>query len=219
MINKLSVLFIISLALIFTSCVSKKKFIEMQEGRIQAEQQVRQLSQENNARAERILALIADFEAMKNELLGSNAEKDDHIDNLNKKIINLNEQLTQQKESLQASTFTYGFEKERLSESVQAKDKTIRSLESKVKELENDLSRQSTVMSERNIRMGVLNDKIEAMEAEKARGELQQNVLHQQMQKQRQEIDSLNNELKVKDEHIIRLQNNVNLLKRELGRN
>ena len=191
----------------------------MQEGRIQAEQQVRQLSQENNARAERILALIADFEAMKNELLGSNAEKDDHIDNLNKKIINLNEQLTQQKESLQASTFTYGFEKERLSESVQAKDKTIRSLESKVKELENDLSRQSTVMSERNIRMGVLNDKIEAMEAEKARGELQQNVLHQQMQKQRQEIDSLNNELKVKDEHIIRLQNNVNLLKRELGRN
>ena len=133
MINKLTVLFITVFALLFTSCVSKKKFLEMQDGRLQSEQQVRELTQENNARAERIKKMIADFEAMKNELLGSNAEKDEYIDNLNKKIVDLDNQLGQQKQSLQANTYTYGFEKERLSETLQVSEKAIRSLESQIK--------------------------------------------------------------------------------------
>lgn len=219
MINKLTVLIFTVFAVLFTSCVSKKKFVEMQDGRLQAEQQVRQLTQENNNRAERIKEMIADFEAMKNELLGSNAEKDEYIDNLNKEISGLKNQLEQQVESLEASSFTYGFEKERLAETLKEREQTIRSLESRVKELENDLSRQSSSLSERNVRMGVLNDQIEALEAESARGEQQKNVLQQQIKKLEQDISSLNQELKVKDETILKLQNNVNLLKREIGGN
>lgn len=219
MINKLTVLIFTVFAVLFTSCVSKKKFVEMQDGRLQAEQQVRQLTQENNNRAERIKEMIADFEAMKNELLGSNAEKDEYIDNLNNEISGLKNQLEQQVESLEASSFTYGFEKERLAETLKEREQTIRSLESRVKELENDLSRQSSSLSERNVRMGVLNDQIEALEAESARGEQQKNVLQQQIKKLEQDISSLNQELKVKDETILKLQNNVNLLKREIGGN
>ena len=48
----------------------------MQNGRIQAEEQLRQTTAESNARAERIKTMIADFESMKNELMASNAEKD-----------------------------------------------------------------------------------------------------------------------------------------------
>lgn len=219
MINKLAVLFFTVFALLFTSCVSKRKFVDMQEGRLRAEQQVRQLNRENNDKAERIQVMITDFEAMKNELLGSNAEKDEYIDNLNKEITALENQLEQQVESLQASSFTYGFEKERLAETLQERDKTIRSLESKMKQLESSISQQSSVLSERNVRMSVLNNQVEALEAEKMRGERQQEVLRQQISKLEQDIDSLNSELKVKDENIIRLQNNVNLLKRELGGN
>ncbi len=219
MINKLSVIFITVFALLFTSCVSKKKFVEMQNGRLRAEQQVRELTQENNARAKRINAMIADFEAMKNELLGSNAEKDEYIDNLNKKIAELNEQMNKQKESLQANTFTYGFEKERLSETLQSRDNTIRNLESKVKELEKEISQQSSAVSERNVRISGLNDRIEALEAEIARGEKQRAELQQQILKLKQEIDALNEQIKTKDETITRLQNNVNLLKKELGGN
>jgi chromosome segregation ATPase len=214
---KFPILFIAVFALFTTSCVSKKKFLEMQTGRLQAEQQVRQLTQENNARAERIKAMIADFEAMKNELLESNAEKDQYIDNLNKEIAGLSNQLSQQKQSLQASTFTYGFEKERLAETLQAREKTIRSLESQVKELEKDISRQSSVLSDRNIRINVLNDQVAALELEKARGEKQQEELQQQMQKVRSEVNALRVQIKEKDETITRLQNNVNLLKKEIG--
>ncbi len=219
MINKLSVLFITVFALFFTSCVSKKKFLEMQDGRLRSEQQVRLLTQENDARAERIKTMIADFEAMKNELLGSNAEKDEYIDKLNQDLTALNKQLSQEKESMQSNTFTYSFEKERLSETLQAREKTIRSLELQMKQLEADLSKQSSVLSERNIRMSVLNDQIETLEAEKERGEKQREVLQQQIQKLKQDINALNVQLKDKDETITRLQNNVNLLKKQLGGN
>jgi chromosome segregation ATPase len=195
----------------------------MQNGRQRAEQQVRQLTLENDARAERIKALIADYETMKNELMGSNTEKDEYIDNLNKEIAVLNEQLSKQKESLKANTFTYGFEKERLSESLQERDKTIRSLESKINELENDLSQQSSAVSERNVRISGLNDQVEALEAEVERKEKQRAELQQQMEQQLQnlkkDIESMNEQLKTKDETITRLQNNVNLLKKELGGN
>lgn len=191
----------------------------MQDGRQKAEQQVRHLTQENNARAERIKTMIADFEAMKNELLGSNAEKDEYIDNLSKEISGLKNQLSQQKESIQASSFTYGFEKERLAETLQEREKAIRSLELQVKQLENDFSRQSSSLSERNLRMDVLNSQIEALEAEKARGQKQREELQQQIQQLRTEIESLNGQLKEKDVTITRLQNNVNLLKKELGGN
>ena len=219
MINKLTVLFLTLVAVGLTSCVSKKKFLEMQDGRMKAEQQVQQLTEENNSRAERIKALVADYEAMKNELLGSNAEKDEYIDNLNKVIANLKDQLNQQKESLQSSTFTYGFEKERLAEELQVKDKTIRSLQLKINELEGDSNKQSTLISERNIRMSTLNDRIEAMEAERALEGMQQKELLQQVEQLKMDIDSLNTEISIKDENIIRLQNNVNLLKREMGGN
>ncbi len=219
MINKLSVLLLTVFALLFTSCVSKKKFLEMQDGRLRAEQQVRQLTRENNARAERIKSMIADFEAMKNELMGSNAEKDEYIDNLNKEIAVLNEQLGEQKESLQANTYTYGFEKERLAETLQAREKTIRSLELKVKELENEISQQESVLSERNIRVNSLNDKTEALQQEIVRDEKQREELQQQIQKLKEDINSLNEQISAKDETITRLQNNVNLLKKELGGN
>lgn len=219
MINKLTVLFLTLVAVGLTSCVSKKKFVEMQDGRMKAEQQVQQLTEESNARAERIKAMVADYEAMKNELLGSNAEKDEYIDNLNNVITNLKDQLSQQKESLQSSSFTYGFEKERLAEELQVKDNTIRSLQLKIKELEDDINKQGSLISERNIRMSTLNDRIEAMEAEKALESMQQKEFLQQVEQLKMDIDSLNAEISLKDENIIRLQNNVNLLKREMGGN
>src|SRR5690606_33764252 len=151
------------------SCVSKKKYLDMQEGRMKAEQQARELALENDARAERIKVMIADFEAMKNELLASNAEKDQYIDNLNSELADLNEQLNNQKQSLQSSTFTYSFEKDRLAESLEAKNKSISALESRIKNLEQEIALQSSQLSDRNIRIGSMNDQMESVEAEKER--------------------------------------------------
>ena len=63
----------------------------MQNGRLNAEEAARQLTDENNDKAKRIEALIADFETMKNEMMESNAIKDQYIDSLNTEVFGLNE--------------------------------------------------------------------------------------------------------------------------------
>lgn len=211
------VLFVTVSVMIFTSCVSKKKFVEMQNGRLNAEEQVRHLTAENNARAARIEALISDFEAMKNELMESNSEKDQYIDNLNKEIAGLNVQLSEQKQSLQEKSFTYGFEKDRLSETVQERDKRILTLERQISELEKELSSQATTLSDRNIRINTLTDQMSFLENEKEAAKQQQEAQMQQVENLKNEINALKGQISEKDQAITRLQNNVNLLKRELG--
>ncbi len=211
------VLFVTVSVMIFTSCVSKKKFVEMQNGRLSAEEQVRNLTAENNARAARIEALISDFEAMKNELMESNSEKDQYIDNLNKEIAGLNVQLSEQKQSLQEKSFTYGFEKDRLSETVQERDKRILTLERQISELEKELSSQATTLSDRNIRINTLSDQLSFFENEKEAAKQQQEAQMQQVENLKNEINTLKGQISEKDQAITRLQNNVNLLKRELG--
>lgn len=217
MINKISLLTLITAILFFSSCVSKKKFLEMQEGRVQAEQQVSALTSENQAKDERINTMISDFEAMKNELLQSNAEKDQYIDKLNRELVSLTDQLDSQKESLQSNSFTYSFEKDRLNESLEARDKTIKALESRIKTLEQEISMQSTELSDRNIRMNSLIDQMDAGQAERERISKHSGDLQLQIQKHRAEIDSLKQLIVEKDENISRLQNNVNLLKKQVG--
>lgn len=211
------IIIITTFSLFLTSCVSKKKFTEMENGRLQAEEQVRELTAENNARADRIKAMIADFEAMKNELMESNAEKDQYIDNLNKEIAGLNDQLEEQKESLQDRNFTYGFERERLSETLQERENTIRTLERQIAGLEKEMSSQNSTLSDRNVRINALTDQIASLEREKERGEKERAGLEQQLVNLREEINALKSQINEKDETITRLQNNVNLLKKELG--
>jgi chromosome segregation ATPase len=217
MINRFFLIITIIISLAFTSCVSKKKYLDMQEGRMKSEQQAKELTVENNARAERIKVMIADFEAMKNELMASNAEKDQYIDNLNSTIADLNDQLSNQKQSLQSSTFTYSFEKDRLAESLEAKNKSISSLESRIKNLEQEIALQSSQLSDRNIRIGSLNDQMESVAAERERILKHSGDLQLQIQKLRADAEVLKEQMVQKDETISRLQNNVTLLKKQVG--
>jgi chromosome segregation ATPase len=189
----------------------------MQDGRLQAEEQVRQLTEETNARAARIQAMIKDFESMKNELMESNAEKDQYIDELNREIAGLNDRLNQQLESFQEKNFVFGFERERLSETVEERSETIRSLETRIEAQEEEISRQSSVLSDRNVRIGTLNDQLSLLEAEKERDRQRLEELQQQLKNSQEEVTVLQEQIKAKDETITRLENNVNLLKRELG--
>ena len=221
MINKYSVILLSVVLLIFTSCVSKKKFLEMQSGRQKAEAQVRSLTEENNTRAARIESMIADYEEMKNELLENNAIKDNYIDSLNTIMFALNNELEQQQQSLQKTSFTLDFEKQRLTEALQNKDRTIRRLESQIEELENDISSRSSLIDQKNYDIGLMEDKIVQLQ-----NQLQNQVenkdekideLQAELQQVRGDVDNLKAQLEEKNKTITRLENNVKLLKSELG--
>ena len=219
MIRNFSILFITVLTLLFTSCVSKKKFLEMQSGRLKAEDLVRQLTDETNAQSKRIEALIADFESMKNELMESNAIKDQYIDSLNTEVFALNEKLNEKAQSLQETSFNLGFEKQRLTNAIQSKDKTIRSLQQKVSNLEDEVQEKSSELDQKNFDIKVLNDKISTLEGQKNAGEEKLANLQAELKKVKAETEQLTAQMNEKDATITRLQNNVKLLKKQIGGN
>ena len=205
------------LSIIISSCVSKKKFLEMQTGRINAEQQLRRLTGENDARAQRIEALIADFETMKNELMESNAMKDQYIDSLSKEVFVLHEKMNHQTESLQETSFTLGFEKQRLESAIEAKDKTIRSMEQEISRKENEIQSKSLAIDQKNFEMNVLNEKMALLESGKQSSETKIAGLQADLEKAKAETAKLQGQIREKDSAILRLENNVKLLKKELG--
>ncbi len=217
MIKKQFILLLTAITIIFSSCVSKKKFLEMQSGRERAEEMVRQLTEENNAKAARIEAMIADFESMKNELLQNNAIKDNYIDSLNAVVFTLSENLDTQKESLQSSSFNFDFEKQRLSDAVQTKDRTIRQLESQVENLEDELSSTTSTVNQKNYDINVLQDKLKTAQVENQRSEERLNTLRTELTSVRAETEKLRTQLQEKDATITRLENNVKLLKQQVG--
>jgi len=215
--NRVPIIFFAITLIFLSSCVAKKEYLEMQDGRLKAETQVMKLTEENNYRASRIEALIADFESMKNELMESNAIKDQYIDSLNQEIAGLKGSIALQKESLQQTSFTFGFERQRMIEDLKAREDMISSLNSQLQNLENDNNELSSALDEKNFQLTVLNDKISVLQSESESKSAENEELQQKLQALQQDINSLQSVIKEKDATITRLQNNVNLLKKELG--
>jgi len=218
MTQKYSLLIFGTLLIVFSSCVTKKKYLEMESGRLKAEELSRQLSDENNAKAVRIKALIADFESMKNELLESNAIKDNYIDSLNSEIFVLGENLNKKQESLQETSFNLDFEKQRLTSALQAKDKTIKSLRTKVEGLETEVSNVNTVVDQKNFEIGTLKNQAQVLEGKIKTGDNKLAKLQSELDKVKAETNKLQADLKTKDATISKLENNVKLLKKEIGK-
>ena len=217
MIQKYSFLIISVLLLLISSCVSKKKYLEMESGRLKAEELSRRLGEENITKDERIRKMIADFESMKNELLENNAIKDNHIDSLRGEIFSLIEDLNKQKESLQETSFNLDFEKQRLSNAIQTKDRTITGLESKIEQLEEEITVKNSAIDKKNFDISRLMDEAKLMNGKITAADKRANELSAEMEEVRKELVKLQSLIKEKDATITRLQNNVKLLKEELG--
>ena len=218
MIKKYSLLFISIILIVFTSCVTKKKYLEMESGRLKAEEHSRQLTEENSAKAARIGALIADFESMKNELLESNAIKDSYIDSLTSEIFVLNENLNKEQESLQETSFNLDFEKQRLTSTLNSKDKTIKSLQLKVEQLDTEVSNVNTVVNQKNFEIGKMKDQARVLEGKIETEENNLSELNKELGKVKAETDKLQADLKTKNATISKLENNVKLLKSQIGK-
>ena len=218
MTRKYSLLIFSALLIVFSSCVTKKKYLEMESGRLKAEELSRQLSDENNAKAVRIEALIADFESMKNELLESNAIKDNYIDSLNNEIFIMGENLNENQESLQKTSFNLDFEKQRLTDALNTKDKTIKSLQSKVEGLETEVSNINTVVNQKDFEIGKMNDQVKVLEEKIQTGDKKLAELQSELDKVKAETNKLQSDIKTKDATISKLENNVKLLKSQIGK-
>lgn len=217
MLQKISFLLTLVVLLAFSSCVSKKKYLEMEAGRLKAEELSRQLTEENNQKAARIKALIADFERMKNELLESNAIKDQYIDSLNGEIFTLAENLKLQKESLKETNFTLGFEQQRLTDELAEKERNIAALKREIEQREGEVAAKNAEIDQQKFNLGQVQQESQLLQGKIKSGEQQVVALQAELQEMKNETAKLQTQLKEKDAVIARLENNVKLLKKELG--
>jgi chromosome segregation ATPase len=218
MIQKYSIVLLILSLITFSGCVSKKKYLEMEAGRMKAEKLAAQLDEENNAKAARIEALIADFESMKNELLENNAIKEQVIDSLNGTIFELSENLETQKNMLQRTSTDLNFEQKRLNDELAEKERNIANLEKEVTRLENEVSEKNDQIDQKNFDLGKLKDEAVILNGKIQSGDQKLGQLQTQLDKLKTDVSDLQKQITEKDETILRLENNVKLLKNELGR-
>ena len=212
-----SLIFLFVSVFVFTSCVSKKKFLEMESGRLKAEELSRKLDAENNDKAARIKSLIADFEAMKNELMESNAMKEQHIDSLKSELSGLLTDLNKQTRSLEETSFNLDFEKQRLTNAIEVKDQNILKMQSDIEDLETQLSAKESEVDAKNFEISKLNDQAKLLEGQVKSEQSNVQKLQDDLEKARAATSKLQEDLKSKDAEISKLQNQVNLLKKEIG--
>ncbi|WP_167614065.1 hypothetical protein [Maribellus sediminis] len=215
--KKYLIIFIGFLVLGMSSCVSKKKYLEMEAGRLKAEELSRKLDGENRDKAARIEALIADFESMKNELMESNAMKEQHIDSLKTELNQLFADLNKKERSLEETSFTLDFEKQRLTNALEAKDQNIIKLQAENESLEEQLSEKDSEIEERNFEISKLNDQAKLLEGQIKSGQSALEKQQGELDKAKAETSKLMEDLKQKEAEIAKLQNQVNLLKKEIG--
>lgn len=217
MIRKTSLILIVfSLVFLVPSCVSKKKYLEMTSSKQQADARIEELNSVVSGKNQRIEKMIADFELMKNELMESNAIKDQYIDSLsgelNKlaKTVNVKESVIGQKET------SFEFEKRRLTEDLDEQRKLVRNkqlemnqLSDEIKTLNENLSQLTFDLNREKGEKQVLQGNLETRDASIAE-------LNTATAKLKTEIQSLKKQMADKNETIKRLENNVQLLKKEL---
>ena len=218
MIQKYAIVLIVFSLFAITSCVSKKKYVEMEAGRLKAEKLASQLDKENNDKAARIQALIADFESMKNELLENNAVKEQVIDSLKGTIFELSENLEAQKNVLQRTSTDLNFEQRRLNDELEEKSRNIVNLEKEITRLENEVSEKNDQIDQKNFDLGKLKDEAIIQTGKIQTGDQKLVELQKQLDKLKTDVSNLQKQITDKDETILRLENNVKLLKNELGR-
>lgn len=218
MSQKYFVLIVVLILFTFSGCVSKKKYLEMEAGRLKAEKLASQLDEENNAKADRIEALIADFESMKNELLENNAIKEQVIDSLSGTIFELTENLEDQKDMLHRTSSDMNFEQRRLNDQLVERERNIGNLEKEITRLENEVSEKNNQIDQKNFDLGKLKDEAVVLNGKIQTGDQKLAELQKQLDKLKTDVTNLQNQITEKDATIQRLENNVKLLKTELGK-
>jgi chromosome segregation ATPase len=212
------ILLITICALSLSSCVSKKKFVEMETSKLRAEDRVRELTNENEAQANRIEELIAEFEKMKQDLLNSNAQKDEMIGKLNGQINMLNSNVKEKDATIEEKLYAFEYEKRRMDEEMQKSRDAQTALQNKNAGLAQELSNAKSELADLRFNLTRQSDDAkrlnDQLKLKDQRFEEQGAILL----KLQNEIDKLKAQGQEKDQTIERLTNNVNLLKRELSK-
>jgi chromosome segregation ATPase len=169
------ILLILSAIIFFPSCVTKKKYIVLEESRNRAENRVKELTIE-------VDKLKKDFEEFRVISMENLTSKQNFADSLNRIVSSLNTDISSKDDNIEDQIFSFQLEKGKLNQEISDKDKEIRNLTrelntlkvqiddltkkvedatsnrkfpfGQVKQLERKLQTRDTEISELNLKLG-----------------------------------------------------------------
>jgi len=208
---------IVSVPFVFSSCVSKKKYLEMESNRNKAENRIEILSQEIDSVNSVNLELKNEFGMMKNELHLSNAIKDSYIDSLNVRMVE--NDLNKRKKDADMADQVYSFqtEKRQLRQSIMKSEERIAEMSEMMESQSAQISQMKTEAIELKFQLNNQKDETNAVENKLKLKEKQIANRAEELNKIKSEIGLLKKDIFKKDEEIEKLSNQVKLLKKELG--
>lgn len=211
------ILILIAIAAVgLSGCVSKKKYLEMEGWKLDAEKQVRQLTKEKTDLEKRVATMIADYESIKADMLATNAHKDQLIANLHKEMATVSNSAAAKNSDMEDKLYAYEYEKRQLQAKIDGYEKNVAALTERTASLTSQLGNSQEAMS---------NMKFEASKRDSEISRLNEQLKSNSnvTSKYQAQIDGLNKDIASlkaasaeKDQTIKRLQNNVDLLKKEL---
>lgn len=207
---------LIAVLLLGQSCVSKKKYIEMEQGKIRASRRVVALTTTVDSLNHLTTNIRSEFNKMQNELRQSNAVKDTYIDSLSVKINNLSSNVAKTNADMSDKIYAFETEKRQLKAAIEQRDQQINDLNSQIKTGESQIKELNKELGD--LRFDISRQK-DATQAKVNRIEVVQNQLNEtkaELKKAQSEIASMQSEMDKKDAELKKLHNNVKLLKSEL---
>lgn len=213
--NKIVLLPAVAL-IVLSGCVSKKKYLEMESLKLNAEKQVSQLTRQNDDMQKRIKTMIADYESIKADMLATNAHKDQLISNLHQEMSTISNSAAEKNSNMEDKLYAYEYEKRQLQSKIDGFETNVKSLTEKnqtlVTQLNSTQSNLSTLKFDSNQKdseITKLNQQLKSNGSAVSKYQTQINNLNT-------DIAALKKASAEKDQTIKRLQNNVDLLKKEL---
>jgi len=217
MIRKVYLLILIVFIIFLNpSCVSKKKYLEMQSFRQKADAKVQELNGVVADKNQRIEKMKADFEQMKNELMESNAIKNQYIDSLSGAVNKLAHTVNAKESVIGEKETSFGFEKQRLTEELAEQKKLVAGKQAELDQLSDELNKLKDQFSQQTFDLNRSRDEKTVLQGNLNSRDAQITEINTSVDKLKSEIQGLKKQLSDKSETITRLENNVKLLKQQL---
>lgn len=201
-----------------SGCVAKKKYLEMEAGKIRANKRVVALTKELDGVNEDMDVLRAEFNLLKNEWHGANAVKDRYIDSLNVQLVQVSTNSMQKDAALEDQIYAFKTEKRQLRSAIVERENRIASLTASVKTGEENLAALKKEVIELKFQVNNQKDKTTTKENALRVKNREMEKVSAQLRKYKSEVSELKSDLALQNEAVERLANQVKLLKNELAK-
>jgi chromosome segregation ATPase len=217
MTRKKILLFVVSaMILLAPSCVSKKKYLALDSAKQISDSKVLELNTLVAGKNQRIEKMIADFEQMKNELMESNAIKNQTIDSLSGEVNKLARDVNVKESAIGLKENSFEFERRQLMEDLAGQKQLLGRKQSELSQLSGDFRKLKEELSQLTFDLNREKDEKKNLQGNLSVRDAKITEMTVATDKLKSEIQSLKKELTSKNETITRLENNVKLLKKEI---